>query len=276
MCYDDGSLAPFPNLTPCPGAMRFDCGGDDYFSPRPAANSYLAGHWNMYDSSFLCPAGACDAIQVRTPPKAAFSVTSGGRPVASIPAGRTVTLDARWSSAATGTPRYAWDLDGDGSTDVNEPVVVRRPSKPGRWKIRLRVTDANGQYATAARTISVLPVARTASLATSSRLRTALASTIAALRRGRLRGLARTKAVRVAFRAPDAGRLTVRVTSGRRTLASATGRWRRAGRRTVAARIARRARALLRRRTLRLTVSLAYRPAGARRVAHARSVTLRR
>jgi PKD domain len=276
MCYDDGTLAPWPGITPCAGAMRFDCNGDDYFSPHPAASSYLAGHWNMFDSSFMCAAGACDAVQARTPPHAAFTVTSGGRPVTSVRVGKGVTLDGRGSTAAAGTPLFAWDLDGDGSTDVNEPVVVRRAFKPGRWKIRLRITDAEGALSTATRTISVVRVARRRSASSSARLRSALATTIARLRRGRLRGLARAKAVRVAFRAPGTGRLWLRVTSGGRRLASASGRCPRAGRRTVSARVTPRARAMLRRRALRLTVSVAFRDGHGRVSRRSGRVTLRR
>src|SRR5581483_2017258 len=61
MCYDDGG-AKIPAGTyadgashPCPrgaGPDAYDCGGDDYFNPSPAAGSYLASHWNVYNSVF--------------------------------------------------------------------------------------------------------------------------------------------------------------------------------------------------------------------------------
>ena len=61
-----------------PGAIpeNYDCGHDDYFNPAPAAGSYLATHWNTYDSVFLAPCGeiapACGGgnLWVPTPPAA--------------------------------------------------------------------------------------------------------------------------------------------------------------------------------------------------------------
>lgn len=52
MCYPPAARAP--GFAPCPlGPARFDCGGDDYWSPDPPAGSYLATHWNAYNSAFL-------------------------------------------------------------------------------------------------------------------------------------------------------------------------------------------------------------------------------
>ena len=57
MCYDDGGLPSVP-MTSCAeiaGVMNqvYDCGSDDYFNVAPAAGSYLATHWNVYDNAYL-------------------------------------------------------------------------------------------------------------------------------------------------------------------------------------------------------------------------------
>src|SRR4051812_9876404 len=62
MCYTEDGGAAHPMVQDCaglPGAIpqNYDCGRDDYFNPAPAAGSYLATHWNTYDSAFLAPCG---------------------------------------------------------------------------------------------------------------------------------------------------------------------------------------------------------------------------
>ncbi|MGZ8632345.1 MAG: hypothetical protein ACXWZZ_00640 [Solirubrobacteraceae bacterium] len=62
MCYPDASSGSQPYTTSiCSfvgGAIPqiYDCGHDDYFNPDPAADSYLATHWNVYTSAFM---GSC-------------------------------------------------------------------------------------------------------------------------------------------------------------------------------------------------------------------------
>ena len=60
MCYLEGPGAAHAMQYDCPrvgGAIpqAYDCGRDDYFNPAPPAGSYLATHWNVYDSAFLAP-----------------------------------------------------------------------------------------------------------------------------------------------------------------------------------------------------------------------------
>ena len=61
MCYQDGGPFTPPGWTGprCPGGARFDCRSDDYFAARPARRSYLARHWNLYDSDFMCKVATC-------------------------------------------------------------------------------------------------------------------------------------------------------------------------------------------------------------------------
>ncbi|MCW2956825.1 MAG: ricin lectin [Thermoleophilia bacterium] len=46
MCYSDGGPASVYTTTSCV-QERYDCGGDSYFNPDPAADSWLATHWNL-------------------------------------------------------------------------------------------------------------------------------------------------------------------------------------------------------------------------------------
>jgi hypothetical protein len=92
MCYVEDAGAAAPMRYDCPrvgGAIpqAYDCGRDDYFNPAPPAGSYLAEHWNVYDSAFLasCPqiAPACGGGAeglVPTPPVATAAPALSGTP----------------------------------------------------------------------------------------------------------------------------------------------------------------------------------------------------
>ena len=115
MCYVEDAGASHGMVQDCAGlpgaiAQNYDCGRDDYFNPAPPAGSYLATHWNTYDSSFLAPCGeiapACGggSLWVPEPPAATSPPTVSGI------AHRGVTLSARpgtWTNAPTGYA-YQW------------------------------------------------------------------------------------------------------------------------------------------------------------------------
>jgi hypothetical protein len=96
MCYDDGSLrSGLYTQHACerlPGLVisaPIDCGSNDYFSAAPAAGSFLATHWNVFNSVFLGSCGdarlapACGdapatSAAVRAPAPAADVLSSTG------------------------------------------------------------------------------------------------------------------------------------------------------------------------------------------------------
>jgi hypothetical protein len=114
MCYRDGG----PNntmTTTCPwrtGEVQetYDCGGDDYFSATPAPGSWLADHWNVYNSDFL---GGCGEL--------AATCGAGGAGDAYAPANTTPVPPAGWVA------RWAPALTG---TDAETPPVIR-----GQWRV---------------------------------------------------------------------------------------------------------------------------------------------
>ncbi len=76
LCYDDDGSAGFATYSACSSStgQLFDCNQDDYFDPSPAAGSYLATHWNLFNSVFMCTVNTCAQGGVPpTPPSAAPS-----------------------------------------------------------------------------------------------------------------------------------------------------------------------------------------------------------
>ena len=152
MCYTpkDGTADVFlrdceiVGEAPNPG-KPLDCGHDDYFNQSPAQGSYLAGHWNLYDSGFLCTLTRCD--QAPAAPAARLAVVAAD--------GQSVTVSAASSSDPDGAvASYVWDLDGDGVYDAAGPatqtVVVA-----GRGARRLTVAAVDDDNLLATATITV-------------------------------------------------------------------------------------------------------------------------
>src|SRR4051812_6000871 len=169
MCYAEDGGAAHPMQTDCaglPGAIpqSYDCGRDDYFNPAPPAGSYLATHWNTYDSAFLAPCGelapACGggALWVPAPPAAT--------------GGPTVTGDARqgtgliadpgsWANAPSGYA-YQWQrLTASAWGDIGGATGQRYvPSGDdlGR-RLRVQVIATNEDGSASAASAATAPVA---------------------------------------------------------------------------------------------------------------------
>lgn len=279
MCYDDGG--PTADMTyPC-AQQAYDCGADDYFNPAPAPGSYLDTHWNLYRSTFLCPAGSCVGTDV-----------GGGNPlpVASVAAvtatvGVPVTLDGSGSTDDEGIAEYAWDIGADGTVEGRQARLTTTFPTAGTVPVRLTVRDAYGATGTTTAAVTVLapsgavtpPRAQPPAARTPSRRELtarALRSSLGPLR-GALRSAQRSARVGVRFTAPQRGRLDARVTLGGRTLATAR-RGIRAGR---GERVTIRLSATARRRLARggrVTVTLTFRGASGSAVTARRAVTVAR
>ena len=168
MCYLEDAGAAHAMVTDCaalPGAIpqNYDCGRDDYFNPSPAPGSYLAAHWNTYDSAFLAPCGeiapACGGGQLWVPqPPAA---TSGPAVTGTARRGGIVTvLPGSWSNGPTGYD-FQWQrLMQDGWEDIDD--ATDRSYKPtsndlGR-RLRANVVAHNEDGAAAAPSNATAPV----------------------------------------------------------------------------------------------------------------------
>jgi len=85
------------------------------------------------------------------PPTASFTVTP-----ASPMSGETVTLKSTSTDPDNALERQSWDLDNDGRfNDGSDPVVGHVWAKPGSYKVRLLVVDAQGITVVAEKVIPV-------------------------------------------------------------------------------------------------------------------------
>ncbi len=168
MCYTEDAGASHAMVADCaglPGAIpqNFDCGRDDYFNPAPAPGSYLATHWNTYESLFLGPCGeiapACGggSLWVPEPPAATSSPTVGGTPR------RGTTLVARngtWNNAPTGFT-YQWQrLMPAGWQDIDDETTAGYlvTSEDLGRRLRVAVIAANPDGSASAASAPTAPV----------------------------------------------------------------------------------------------------------------------
>ena len=156
MCYTEDPGAAHGMQNDCgglPGAIpqNYDCGHDDYFNPAPAPDSYLATHWNTYDSAFLAPCGeiapACGGgrLWVPEPPAAtsAPSVAGSNRRGATL----TVRVGA-WTNSPT-SYGYQWQrlvragwANIDGSTGSS--YIVTSEDLGRRLRVSVIATNPDG------------------------------------------------------------------------------------------------------------------------------------
>ena len=157
MCYTEDSGAAHAMQYDCPrvgGAIpqAYDCGRDDYFNPAPAAGSYLASNWNVYDSAFLAPctqiAPACGGGTeglVPTPP-----VSTGAPEVAGSPrrGARVSAVDGAWRNGPL-TFTYRWQRQvGSAWKTISgasrATYVAKKTDRGKRLRVQVVATNPDG------------------------------------------------------------------------------------------------------------------------------------
>jgi hypothetical protein len=170
MCYVEDAFAAHAMRYDCPrvgGAIpqAYDCGRDDYFNPSPPAGSYLAEHWNVYDSAFfgscaqVAPAcgGGLDGLAPNPP------VSAGSPSVAGVPRrGVAVTaVEGAWRNGPL-SYAYRWQRERRG-TWADIAGATRRSYVPGRAdtgrRLRVQVVATNPDGSAAAASPPTAPVA---------------------------------------------------------------------------------------------------------------------
>jgi PKD domain len=163
LCYADGgpnnALATLCGSPFSPANEAFDCGLDDYLNPAPAAGSYLATHWNLQSSQFMCPIDRCE--RPGAPPGAALAGPAHGH------VGSPFTLNAGGSTDDAGLAAFHFNLDANGSFEVANgatPTLTTQLDNAGfppdaavQYPLQVAVTDTDGAIATAQLDFTVFP-----------------------------------------------------------------------------------------------------------------------
>jgi hypothetical protein len=156
MCYADRNpenAVYNPNVCPTASGVisqTYDCGHNDYYDPSPAPGSYLATHWNVYDSVFMAGCTqlgtACGGNVVPTPPVNQDAPTVVGAPR------RGTILSATLGSWLNAPSSYAiqWQRGVNGTwgdiAGANAPAYVVGPADVGA-ALRVAVTAGNADGA---------------------------------------------------------------------------------------------------------------------------------
>lgn len=138
MCYDDGGPrgSQFNNsvCTPVPlyeVTRAFDCNNDDYFNIAPKSGSYLATHWNVYNSVYLVRCVENDPLCTRAP----SSDPSPDNPAARSAANSLYIYKRGKRSKRVGTVTASGAFV-PGSSFVRNSVTTSRLKLPkGKWKV---------------------------------------------------------------------------------------------------------------------------------------------
>ncbi len=154
MCYAEDSGAAHAMQYDCArvgGAIpqAYDCGRDDYFNPAPEAGSYLATHWNVFDSAFLAPCaqiapacgGGTDGL-APAPPVSTVAPAVAGAPRR----GATVASDAGGWQNGPLTYSYRWQRERRGRWGdiAGATKASYTPTKADRGRrLRVQVVASN-------------------------------------------------------------------------------------------------------------------------------------
>jgi hypothetical protein len=157
MCYVEDAGAAGPMQYDCPrvgGAIpqAYDCGRDDYFNPAPPAGTYLAEHWNVYDSVFLAPCaeiapacgGGTDGL-APTPPVATSAPELSGAPRRGATVG---ALAGAWRNGPLSFG-YRWQRHQGGrwraiSGATREAYVPTKRDRGRRLRVQVVATNPDG------------------------------------------------------------------------------------------------------------------------------------
>jgi hypothetical protein len=165
MCYQDGPNMGHPySATVCAAVamampQTYDCGQDDYFNPAPPSGSYLATHWNVYNSVFMAdcstmPANTCLASGPTAPPASTVAPSVIGTPATS----ELLAADkGTWLPAGV-SYQYQWLRDGIAITGATASTYRLSAADRGAM-IHVRVTAINPYGSAPAESASVGPVA---------------------------------------------------------------------------------------------------------------------
>lgn len=158
MCYVDSASTVTRQVCDYQGDQDgvLDCNRDDYFNPAPAAGSYLATHWNTYNSSYLCALAECT-----TPDTTAPAQPAGVR----MERNKWRMLKISWKTAAAADGVTGYRVYNRGKEVKPRPRITRGGGRVyARWisftstrKLRLTVKayDAAGNYSAPSRTVGL-------------------------------------------------------------------------------------------------------------------------